>query len=134
MAFTKGQNLTIEIDGEEYNAHLKDVRLEPDDGDDADFVTFATYTTGDTEKWYLRGSGYQDYAADSLWTKAWTASGTIVPFVLAPHGNTVASASQPHFTGTVRISRKPVVGGEVGEPFEFDVEWEIEGVPLRVTA
>lgn len=131
---TKGENLSITIDGDEYNSHLHEVRAEPDDGEDADFVTFANAATGDTEKWFLRGTLYNDYAADSLWTMAWLNSGTTVPFVIKPYGNAAASPSQPHFGGNVRISRKPGVGGEAGEAHETEIEWEIDGVPTRLTA
>lgn len=134
MAFTKGQNLSLKIGGEEYNGNLSNARLEPDDGSDADFVTFADYSEGNTEKWFMRGTGYQDFDAESLWTYAWLNSGTEVPYVLAPYGNLAASATQPHFTGNVRISRKPSVGGKVGEPFEFELEWECTSTPTRVTA
>ena len=64
----------------------------------------------------------------------WLNSGTTVPFGCAPYGNEVPTAEQPHFSGDVRISRKPGLGGEVNEPFEFEFEWEVDGVPERVTA
>lgn len=131
---TKGENLSIMIDTKEYNSYLHEVRAEPDDGEDADFITFANAATGDTEQWFLRGTLYNDYAADSLWTMAWLKSGTVVPFVIKPYGNAVASADQPHFKGDVRISRKPGIGGEAGEAHETEIEWEIDGVPTRVTA
>lgn len=131
---TKGENLSIMIDAVEYNSYLHEVRAEPDDGEDGDFITFANAATGDTSQWFLRGTMYNDYASDSLWTKAWEKSGTTVPFLIKPYGNAAASASQPHFKGDVRISRKPGVGGEANEAHETEIEWQIVGVPTRVIA
>ncbi|WP_037184914.1 hypothetical protein [Rhodococcoides fascians] len=131
---TKGENLKITIDGEEYNSYLHQVRAEPDDGEDGDFITFANASTGDTSQWFLRGTMYDDYAADSLWTMAWLNSGQVVPFLIKPYGNAVATEAQPHFGGDVKITRKPGVGGEAAEAHETEIEWEIEGVPERITA
>ena len=36
---TKGENLQIAFDGTEYNSYLHQVRAEPDDGEDGDFLT-----------------------------------------------------------------------------------------------
>lgn len=131
---TKGENLSITFDGTEYNSYLHQVRAEPDDGEDGDFITFANASTGDTSQWFLRGTMYDDYAADSLWTLAWLNSGQVVPFLIKPYGNADASADQPHFSGNVKISRKPGIGGEAAEAHETEIEWEIEGVPTRVVA
>ncbi|NIL76792.1 hypothetical protein [Rhodococcus sp. B10] len=131
---TKGENLSITIDAEEYNSYLHEVRAEPDDGEDSDFITFANAASGDTSQWFLRGTMYNDYASDSLWTKAWENSGQVVPFVIKPYGNAAPSEDQPHFRGDVKISRKPGVGGEANEAHETEIEWEIDGVPERVVA
>lgn len=130
---TKGENLQIEIDEVEYNSHLHAVRAEPDDGEDGDFITFANAATGDTSQWFLRGTLYDDHQADSLWTMAWLNSGSTVPFLIRPHGNASPSASQPHFGGNVKITRKPGIGGEANVAHETEIEWEIEGVPQRIT-
>ncbi|OZF05566.1 hypothetical protein [Rhodococcoides fascians] len=134
MAFTKGQNLSILVDAEQWNAHAKDIRVEPDDGEENEFLTFAAYSEGDTDKWFLRGTAFQDFAPDSFWTWAWLNSGQTVPYIVAPYGNPVASEAQPHYAGEVRISRKPGLGGEVNEPFEWEFEWECTGTPERKIA
>lgn len=130
---TKGENLSIMIDDVEYNSYLHEVRAEPDDGEDGDFITFATAATGDTSQWFLRGTLYNDYQVDSLWTMAWLNSGSVVPFIIKPYGSAVASPATPHFTGEVKISRKPGIGGEANEAHETEIEWAIEGVPTRIT-
>lgn len=136
MAFkgTKGKDLSILIDGEEYNTDIKGFRVEPDDGEDASYVTFARLKEGDTKTWYLRGTAFQDFQTTSFWTFAWLNSGQEVEFVARPYGNAAPSAEQPHFTGTCTIGSKPGFGGDADEEFEFEVEWEVTGVPLRVTA
>lgn len=131
---TKGENLQIEFEEVEYNSYLHEVRAEPDDGEDGDFITFANAASGDTNQWFLRGTMYDDYAADSLWTLAWENSGQVVPFLIKPYGNAVPTADQPHFGGNVKISRKPGIGGEAAEAHETEIEWEIEGVPTRIVA
>lgn len=130
---TKGENLSIMIDDVEYNSYLHEVRAEPDDGEAGDFITFANAATGDTSQWFLRGTLYNDYQVDSLWTMAWLNSGTLVPFIIKPYGSAVASPATPHFAGEVKISRKPGIGGEANEAHETEIEWEIQGVPTRVT-
>ncbi len=131
---TKGENLQITFDGTEYNSYLHEVRAEPDDGEDGDFITFANAATGDTSQWFLRGTMYNDYAGDSLWTMAWANSGKTVPFLIKPHGNAVATDAQPHFSGDVRITRKPGIGGEATVAHETEIEWSIDGVPVRTPA
>lgn len=131
---TKGENLQITFDGAEYNSYLHEVRAEPDDGEDGDFITFANAATGDTSQWFLRGTMYDDYAGDSLWTMAWENSGQTVPFLIKPYGNVAPSEDQPHFGGEVRISRKPGIGGEANAAHETEIEWAIDGVPERIVA
>lgn len=131
---TKGENLSITIDSIEYNSYLHEVRAEPDDGEDGDFITFANAATGDTSQWFLRGTLYNDYQVDSLWTMAWLNSGTVVPFLIKPYGSAPASAATPHFGGEVKISRKPGIGGEANKAHETEIEWQIQGVPNRIVA
>lgn len=133
LNFTKGENLSILIGGEEYNTNLSNARCTISDGDES-FKTFAKVATGDTGEWRLTGTGFQEFGEDSFWTYAWLNSGAKVPFVLAPHGNTVPSVAQPHFKGEVTIARKPDFGGEAGEEWEFEIDWPVDGVPERITA
>ncbi|OZE03054.1 hypothetical protein CH249_14655 [Rhodococcus sp. 05-2255-3B1] len=131
---TKGKDLSIEIDGTEYNTDLKAFRCEPDDGEDIAFKTFARMKEGDTKAWFIRGTGFQDFQTSSFWTYIWLNAGQNVPFIARPYGNEVATADQPHFTGTCTIVSKAGFGGDADEEHEFEVEWPIDGVPLRVTA
>lgn len=130
---TKGENLKITVGATEYGSYLHEVRAEPDDGEDGDYITFAKLAEGDVNQWFLRGTLYNDYQADSLWTYAWLNAGATLAAVIMPYGNAVPSASQPHFKFDVRIPRKPGIGGEAGEAHETEIEWEIDGQPERIT-
>ncbi|OZE45214.1 hypothetical protein CH283_22690 [Rhodococcus sp. 05-2254-2] len=130
---TKGKDLSILIDETEYNTDIKGFRVEPDDGDDAAFVTFARLATGDTKTWYLRGTAFQDFQTTSFWTFVWDHAGEEVEFVARPYGNLVPTEDQPHFKGVATIASKPGFGGDADEEFEFEVEWECTGVPEKIT-
>ena len=56
-------------------------------------------------------------------------------YIYAPHGNATASATQPHFTGTVKIGPRPSLGGAAGSSntYVFDTVWEIVTGPTKVT-
>ncbi|WP_094679895.1 hypothetical protein [Rhodococcus sp. 06-235-1A] len=131
---TKGKDLSILIEGTEYNTDLKGFRVEPDDGEDIAYKTFARMKDGDTKAWFLRGVGFQDFQTSSFWTFVWEHAGEEVEFVARPYGNEVPTAEKPHFAGIATIASKPGFGGDADEEFEFEVEWECTGVPERVTA
>lgn len=136
MAVTKnpriyGSKLGLTIAGQDYYADIAKYSLEPSTSD-KDVVTFADAASGSTAAWSLKGSAIQSTAAGSFWQKVWDASGTTVPFILAPHGNREASTTQPHFTGQVKIGVKPPISSEAGDTkgATFDFEWDVEDEPL----
>lgn len=134
MARIKGNKLTIEIDGVDYSAHLKSLRLEQAEAD-SNFVTFADAAAGGSFEWTMTGSAAQDLATDSFWNMVWENTGTEVPFTVALLGNAVPTATEPHYEGTVKIGVKPPIGGDAGEDvFEFDFEWRVIGELAKVTA
>ena len=135
MARIKGNALTVTIDSVEYKTHLTSIRLEQAEAD-SKFVTFADAAAGGSYEWTMSGSASQDDATDSFWNMVWDNTGTEVPFVLVRNGNAVATATQPHFTGTVKIGAKPAIGGDAGEDvWSFDFEWKVVGeVIKKITA
>jgi len=135
MARIKGNALTIEIDSVEYKTHLTSVLLEQAEAD-SKFVTFADAAAGGSYEWTMKGTASQDDAEDSFWNMVWDNTGTEVDFVMARAGNAVATATQPHFTGTVKIGVKPAIGGDAGEDvWSFDFEWKVVGeVIKKITA
>jgi hypothetical protein len=56
--------------------------------------------------------------------------GTVVPFEFA-YTPDVASATNPHWTGKVRLSAWPIVDAGINEPTEFTMEMDTIGDILR---
>lgn len=130
----KGKGLSLLVDAVEVNMDVTSVVLTNEEADD-DVVTFADLASGASVQWYFEGSAVADYAPGSLWSYLWDNTGEEgVAFVFKPYGNSVASASQPHFTGTLNVGNKPPVGGEAGSVFTFDFRLDVNGTPTRVGA
>lgn len=131
--------LKLEIDSVEFSAELTNARLSPTDAD-SDTVTFADAAAGGSKDWHLQGTAVQDAATGSLWSKVFDESGTEVPYTFIPYGNAVASAAQPHFTGTVTIGAPDgdFLGGDANASatakFTFDIDWVCTGKPTKVTS
>lgn len=128
LGFTDGVGLSIKVGATEYNGHIKDARFENED-EDASFKTFASAATGDG-RWMFRGTAFQSFKTASFWRYAWDNAGSTATITLAPYGNATPTADEPHFTATATIGRKPNLGGEVDEEFEFEVEWELTDPPV----
>jgi len=111
----------------EHNAAVMDrMRTEAADTATADgIVTFCDATTAaDGNVWQLQIEAIQSTddgattADKSLHTLVWDSAvaGGELDFTFQPHGNAVATASQPHYTGivTVEAGAYPEVGGTAG--------------------
>ena len=98
---------------------------------ESDVTTFADAAQGGARQHKLKGTAIQSTETASFWRYVWENSGVDVPFTLAPHGNDVPTASQPHFIGTVTIGSKPSIGGDAGTgAFTFEFEWLVIGEPV----
>ena len=125
----KGTKLKLELGtpGTDYWADLTAYTLDNEEAD-ADVTTFEDASNGGAVDDVLSGTAIQSTDSASFWTYVWENVGEEVPFTLAPHGNAVATAAQPHFLGTVKIGKRPTLGGEAGEgAFTFDFEWKCVG-------
>lgn len=127
--------LTLDSPGTSYSADLISWTIENEEAD-SDTVTFEDAANGGGRQYYLRGSAIQSTDTASFWSYVWENSGqTAVAYTIAPHGNAVASATEPHFTGTLTIGPKPTVGGEAStsssSAFTFEFEFEIDGTPAK---
>lgn len=71
------------------------------------------------------GAGSLDEAFEAL-----GGAGTVVPFEFA-YTSAVASADNPHWTGTVRIPAIPIVDAGINEPTSFTIDMEVIGDILR---
>lgn len=139
MAAIGTRKLTVTIDGDEVAPQVSAVAVNSAETD-SDFVSFADAAAGGGRDYVLAMTMVQDAAADSLWDRIWSAAGTDVDVTVRPYGNAVASATEPHFTGTVTI-REPdgtLLGGEADASntarFTTEVEWPFLAKPTRVTA
>jgi len=130
----KGVKFSLRIDGVEYKEDIVSLTLEPEEADGG-VVTFADAERGGTFDWFLRGEAVVSFDSESFWKTLWNNTGDTVDYVYAPHGNAVATATEPHFTGSFTIGGKPTVGGEANETqvFEFDLKTDQEPT-LKVTA
>lgn len=91
---------------------------------EADVTTFADAAAGGARQHKVKGTAIQSTDTTSLWGFVWENTGEEVPLTLAPHGNEVPTASQPHFLTTATIGPKPTLGGEAGPgAFTFEFEW-----------
>jgi hypothetical protein len=125
--------LTLGSPGASYAADVISWLIENEEAD-SDVITFEDAASGGTRQFKLTGSAVQSTAALSFWRYVWENTGdTAVPYTIAPHGNAVATASQPHFVGTLTIGAKPSIGGEAStsasSAFTFDYEFDIDGIP-----
>lgn len=129
----KGTKLTLTVGAQEISVDATSARAEPAVAS-PDVVTFKDALQGDTFDWNLLISGVQSTEVASFWRFLWANSGAIVPYVLRPHGNAVPTVSEPHFTGTVKITQKPPIGGAAGQAvtFAFDATLPCQEEPTLV--
>lgn len=131
--------LTLTIGGDDYTAQVSNCRI-VSGAADSDFVSFADAAAGGGRQYRLAFTAVQDPAADSIWDLVWTQAGSTVAAVIKPNGGTVASATQPHFTGNVVITEPDgdLLGGAANASttakFTFDAEWSFTAKPTRVIA
>lgn len=69
-----------------------------------------------------------DAALDSL-----GGPGTVVPFEFA-YTDAPASATNPHWSGSVRLTAYPIVDAGINEPTEFTMEMDVIGDIVKVVA
>lgn len=107
-------------------------------GDSAsDFVSFTMAATGGAKDWKLSLTFVQ---LAQLWDLMDTAAGTVVPVVVRPYGNAVATALQPHWHGDITVTYPDgdYLGGEADASstarFTVDVDWMFTDKPTKVVA
>jgi hypothetical protein len=129
----KGTKLTLTMGSTEISIDATSAVLDNVAGS-ADVTTFADALAGGTWDWSIAISGVQSTEVASFWRFLWANSGQIVPYVLRPHGNATPTPSEPHFTGTVKIDKKPPIGGAAGmaSTFAFDTTLPCQEQPTLV--
>jgi hypothetical protein len=143
MAHLGTNKLTLIIDGEERAAEVSTAEIVNSETD-SDFVSFADAAAGGGRDWALHIVAVQDPGdPDSLLNLTWDMAGTNVDVIVRPYGNATASATQPHYSGTVTVKYPDgvLVGGEADASesarFTFDVEWPFvvpDGAPADAVA
>ena len=139
----KGKLLILKVDGTDYVCDATSVLLSHEDvrstGGGADVTTFCDATvsaTGSVQAWYIDVTALASTDPISLWRYLWDAYGppvgtvTGVAFVFAPHGNTLATDDQPHFTGTCDLTGQPGIGGAANETWTFEYTFNVVGEPV----
>jgi hypothetical protein len=139
MAAIGTRKLTLTIDGDEEAAEVSKAVITSGDSS-SDFVSFAMAAAGGGRDYVLGLQFLQDATTTALWDKVWSHAGEDIDVVVRPYGNAVATATQPHFSGTVTITEPDgdLLGGEADASntarFVVDVEWPFVEKPLRVVA
>jgi len=92
-----------------------------------DVQTFCEQRVGG--EWALGLEGVTSGDADSLYRVLWANFGTTATFVIAPNGNAVASASEPHYSGVVKFNELPPLTLNSNETSTFSVTLRVVTTP-----
>jgi len=115
----------------EANCQVAEVVIDDEPGDEQRYDVLCpdtSYVMNGPNTPTISIRGLQVWGADGAAKLLWDAAPTgEVGFVYAPFGNAVATADEPHFSGTFLCNRKPQVGGEVGNFAEMDLEYPLVG-------
>ena len=119
----KAQNIKFLIGATEYacDATMVDLVLGDAPGD---VQTFCEQRVGG--EWALTLEGITSGDATSLYRVLWENFGTTGAFTIAPNGNETATASQPHYTGTVKFNEIPPLSLSSNETATFSVTLEVD--------
>ena len=146
----KANALKMIIDGVDYMADLSSVELQSEQAS-SDSETFYDVGLGGRPDYFFTVSGVQSTDTASFWRAMWDNAGEEVEYVYAPHGNTTATSTEPHFrseddtaptplvVSTVRIPMRGsfVIGGQASADgtFSFEgVRMDIVGEPFLATS
>lgn len=119
----KATNISFKIASTEYNCDANLVELTLGDAS-GDVRTFCEVVSG--QEWKLQLDGLTSGDAASLYRILWANFGTEVAFTIAPNGNATASASQPHYTGTVIFDALPPLSLNSGDIVKFSVSLTVK--------
>lgn len=119
----KAQNILFKIGSTDYACDATMVDLVLDDAP-GDVQTFCEQRVGG--QWALTLEGITSGDSASLYRVLWANFGTTGTFTIAPNGNATASASQPHYTGTVKFNQLPPLSLTSNETVKFSVTLEVD--------
>jgi len=128
MSRLKGKTIIFEVDDIAYEGSVKNVTITSEVGE----MGFGPYE--DSLEFKAQIEGFQDYAANSLWSKLFDNPGARLKLEFTPHGNTTPSSSQPKFQAHGYAEVVPTLGGSAGEYFVYDLTIILEDKPTKITA
>lgn len=121
----------LEVGSTDWVEDIVSFELTSDEAD-TDSQTFAEYNAGTNREWTLNVTAVWDGgSAGSLHSYLWENAGSEAEFTINPKSGAV-SASNPAYTGTVRIPFRPDITVEAGETSVFEYEFEVVGQPNKV--
>lgn len=130
----KGTKLSLKLDGTEIKSDLVSYKISSEKKD-SDVTTFEDMENGNQATYKIELEFVQSLDPDSLWMKMWDHTGETVPYAIAPAGNAVASAKEPHFTGSLTIPNPPELGGAAEDKaYTATVECVLSGKPIKKTS
>lgn len=128
MARITGKNLSLKFDTLQVNAEAGNFVLENEEADGG-YTTFADVAAGGARQWFITIEALTQTDATKWWRFLWDNTSEEVTFTFAPHGNSVATADQPIFTGTAVVGAQPPIGGAAGEEWNFEYRLDLVGNP-----
>lgn len=129
-----GAKLSLTINDQEYKGDITSWNFANAEAD-SDVLTFADAEAGELRDWTLTTGIVQSTDPDSLHMHVWDHEGESFEYVVAPHGNEVPTAAQPHFVGSGIMPAAPETGGEAGRrnTFTSEVVFELDGKPRKIS-
>ena len=112
----KAQNILFKIGTTDYACDTNMVELTLNDAP-GDVQTFCEVRVGG--QWKLALEGITSGDATSLYQVLFANFGTKVAFTIAPGGNAIPSATQPHYTGTAIFDQLPPLSLTSNEIVKF---------------
>ena len=119
----KAHNIIFNIGATDYacDATMVDLQLQDAPGD---VQTFCEQRVGG--EWTLGLEGIVSGDPASLYRVLWENFGTTGTFEIAPNGNATATASEPHYTGTVKFDQLPPLSLNTNETATFSVTLTVD--------
>ena len=119
----KAHNIIFNIGATDYacDATMVDLVLQDAPGD---VQTFCEQRVGG--EWTLTLEGIVSGDATSLYRVLWNNFGTTGTFSVAPNGNATATASEPHYEGTVKFDQLPPLSLTTNETATFSVTLTVD--------
>lgn len=138
------KKMKVKVGGTDYTAQVLSAHYGSAKAD-SNFMTFAQAEAGGAKRWYLKMKVVQNTDSSSLWYYLNTSLGSSVPVELWPNGYNSTAPSTPTAlypkltaTATVSLPDGMYLGAEAEDSTTavstVEVEWDLTGAPVTVTA